>query len=324
MDGDSRVNGESEALDLPPVLAETVSGIRDDREHGASWLARRAAQALMEATEAQTGDGPDLRLKALRAGARALAEVRPSMAALANTAARIWFDAAERAPGDDPVARLQAIHDSAQHILESWDEAARAITQQTLPLLGPVVCTHSRSGTVEAVLRDHASDPRASAPRRLLIGEGRPGGEGVALARVLAQAGWRVTLFPDAAYSLFIAEAAVVVVGADSVRADGSVVNKVGTYPLALTAREVGVPVFALCETLKIAAPDLPLRFEEMDPRDLLPEPVERIAVHNVYFDRTPPHLVRGIVTERGILKPDDIAPLANEAARALALLLTG
>ncbi|MBF6590406.1 MAG: translation initiation factor 2, partial [Ktedonobacterales bacterium] len=120
----------------------------------------------------------------------------------------------------------------------------------------------------------------------------------------------------------FVGEARAVVVGADSVRADGGVVNKVGTYPLALSAREAGVPVYTLCETLKIAAPDFPLVFEEMAPQALLPRPVKGITVRNVYFEYTPPALVAGVVTEDGGLGHSEIAERARQAGVALAALL--
>lgn len=307
--------------DFPPALLEAMREIRDDREHGASWLARRAARALAEAAVLPDGGDPRRLQAALRTALRSMAQLRPSMAAIANTVARIWSVAAERAPQDDSAARIRAVHDAAQEVFAAWDEAERAIERLAVPLLGTVVCTHSRSGTVEAILRGNPTDPRTGKPRRLIVGEGRPGGEGVALARVLAAAGWEVTLIPDAAYGEFLEAADVVVLGADSVRADSSLVNKVGSYPLALSAGEAGVAVYVLCETLKIAPPDLPLHLEEMDPRELLPEPVERIHPHNLYFDHTPGNLLEGIVTERGILKPEEVAPIAAEAGRALALL---
>ena len=307
--------------DFPPALLAAMREIREDREHGASWLARRAAQALADAAVVPDGSDPRRLMAALRTAMRSMAQLRPSMAAIANTAARIWSVAAERAPQDDAAGRIRAVHEAAHGVVAAWDESGQAIARLAAPLLGAVVCTHSRSGTVEAVLREHATDTQNGMPRRLIIGEGRPGGEGVALARVLAGAGWDVTLIPDAAYGEFLEAADVVVLGADSVRADGSLVNKVGSYPLALCAGEAGVPVYVFCETLKVAAPGLTVELEVMDPRDLLPEPVERIHPHNVYFDLTPMKLITGIVTERGILKPEEVAPIAEEAGRALALL---
>jgi len=105
------------------------------------------------------------------------------------------------------------------------------------------------------------------------------------------------------------------------VRADGGVVNKVGTYPLALAAGAAGVPLYVLCETRKIAAPEYPLTLEEMDPAELLPRPILGVTARNPYFDLTPARLVTGIVSERGLLSPDEIKAIATEAARSLAAL---
>lgn len=301
-------------------LMEAVREIRDDREHGASWLARRAAEALLLAARDTPATEAEARLAAVHRGARMLADVRPSMAALTNTVARIWFLAVSTS-NRDAAARLSAIHAAAETTVAAWDESARAIALAARPLLTSVVCTHSRSGTVEAVLRQHAVNGGSGSPGELIVGEGRPGGEGVALARALAGSGWRVTLIPDAAYGVFAMNAGVVIVGADSVRADGGVINKVGTFPLALIAREAGVPFYVACETLKIAPHDLPLHLEEMESGELLPEPVEGVTVRNVYFDRTPADLVAGVVTERGIVTTAQVAALSREADKALALL---
>lgn len=307
--------------DFPPALLAAMREIRDDRTHGASWLARRAAQAVADAADSAHSD-PRRRLAAIRTALRSFSQIRPSMAALANTVARIWSEAVARAPDGEPAARVAALHEAARGFDAAWDDDARAIAGHAAPLLGPVVCTHSRSGTVETILRALAAGRVAGADRRrLILGEGRPGGEGVALARAMAEAGWNVLLIPDAAYGEFLDDADVVVLGADSVRADGSLVNKVGSHPLALLARGARVPVFVLCETLKIAPADLPLHLEEMDPREILPEAVAGVTAINLYFDHTPADLITCIVTERGIVKPAEVAPIAEEASRALALL---
>src|SRR5579859_3800255 len=104
--------------------------------------------------------------------------------------------------------------------------------------------------------------------------------------------GLAVTLVADAACGVFIGEATCVALGADSVRSDGSVVNKVGSYPLALVAREAGVPVYVLCETLKIAAPAFPLVLEEVDPVAPPPVALPGVTRRAVSFDHTPAGLI--------------------------------
>ena len=318
--------------DLPEPLRAATARIRDDRDHGASWLAREAAAALAEASAPGTLGNDEERLERLRQAARALATTRPSMAALSNTAARIW-SATRSTGGTDgetsaASARLRALHDAAEAQLRAWDEASAAIYQHVRPLLRGVLFTHSRSGTVEQVLTRYAAEQpeqgtQGDALPALWLTESRPGGEGVALARALAPIGWQVTLIADAAVGMFVREAAAVLVGADSIRADGGVVNKVGTYPLALAAQRAGVPMFVLAESVKIAAPSAPLVLEAMDPRELLPEPVPGVAARNPYFELTPAELVNATITERGRLSRQDIAASARDAERDLACLLS-
>lgn len=303
--------------DLRAQLDSVVREVGDDRAHGASWLARRVAVAV---TSAAPGVPADLAPQAVPVVAEVLrrfAATRPSMAAVTNAAASIWRAGTG---ATDPVARLSAMADEARHLAESDDAWQQAISEAALPLLTGPVYTLSRSATVERLLIA-AAQARPASPTCAYVNVSQPGGEGVATARALASAGLQVTLVADAAVGLFAGEAALALVGADSVRADGSVVNKVGTFPLALAAREAGLPFYAACETLKIAAPDFPLHLEEMDPRELLPEPAPNVTVRNVYFDRTPAPLVAGVITERGVLHAPEIASLAAAAGEALSLL---
>jgi translation initiation factor 2B subunit (eIF-2B alpha/beta/delta family) len=305
------------------ALDDALAQVRDDRAHGASWLARLVARALYEAAEVRGSDaqaGCERRLALLHDAARRFAEVRPSMAAVANAAAQVWYAAVS---GEPPVTARDALvrlRREAQRILDGEEAWAVAIRTALRPLLVGPVFTLSRSGTVERALTELVGELPVAA-REVCVSESRPGGEGVATARALAAAGWHVTLVADAAVGFFMSHARVMLFGADSVRADGSVVNKVGTYPAALAAREAGVPVYAACETFKIAAPSFPVTFEEMDPREILPEPIPGVTPRNPSFDLTPAALLAGIVTERGLLSADAVAEIAAEAGRALTAL---
>jgi translation initiation factor 2B subunit (eIF-2B alpha/beta/delta family) len=290
---------------LPGPLRAAIARVRANRTDGASRLARDVAATLADASAAAHADADDdvSRLHDLHHMARAFAAARPSMAAVANTAASIWY-AGVSATANGPSARLGALHARALAALQEFDSSAGAIFEHARPLLSGELYTFSRSGTVESMLTRLARWRRERhEPTRIVVSESRPGGEGVDTARALAAAGWEVTFVPD------------------SVRSDGSVVNKVGSSPLALMAHEVRVPVYVLCEVIKIASPDFPLRFEEMDPRGLLPDPPPGITARNVYFDRTPAELVTEVVTEVGPLSRDDIARIAQEARLALASL---
>jgi translation initiation factor 2B subunit (eIF-2B alpha/beta/delta family) len=220
------------------------------------------------------------------------------------------------------------MHAEAQRLSADWDSAADSIYRHARSLLGPVVYTLSRSGTVEAVLARLARATSTAAAhadrehrqlRRVLVSESRPGGEGLAAAVALARAGLAVTLVPDAACGVFIGEASAVALGADSVRPDGSLVNKVGSYPLALAAREAGVPVYALCEALKIAAQRFPLVLEPLEWPAVAGRLPQGVEARSVGFELVPARLLTGIVTEDGVLSVAQVGERARLADAALA-----
>ena len=104
----------------------------------------------------------------------------------------------------------------------------------------------------------------------------------------------------------------LVVVGADRIAANGDVANKIGTYTVAVLAREHDVPFYvaAPVSTIDLATPDgsgIPI--EERDAREVthlgaLQLTPDGTRVWNPAFDVTPARLVAGIITERGICRP--------------------
>ncbi len=103
-----------------------------------------------------------------------------------------------------------------------------------------------------------------------------------------------------------------VIVGADRIAANGDVANKIGTYSIAVLARENNVPFFvaAPVSTLDLSIPDgshIPI--EERDPEEVrqiqgVRVTSEQVRVANPAFDVTPHRYVGAIITERGIARP--------------------
>ncbi len=311
----------AEEMTAGQPIAARIAWVRDDRAHGASALAREAA-AIMRACALQ-GLRPEAdslaALQRLRQAARDLAASRPSMVAVANTVGRIWAKAADW-PGLHDAALstvaaycvLLSARRAADEALSGWATASAQIANYARPYLHGTLLTHSLSGTVQAALLACKEQIE-----QVYVTEGRPRREGRATAQALAAAGMRVTLLTDAEAGLFIPECAAVVVGADSILADGAVVNKAGTLLLALAARANRprrVPFLALAETLKIA-PFRQSHLEEMDAAEIFPpSELPGVSARNIYFDRTPARLVSMLITERG---PLDRAQVREQAAQA-------
>jgi len=151
--------------------------------------------------------------------------------------------------------------------------------------------------------------------RHVYVDETRPLLQGARLtAWELAHLGIPHTLVVDAAGPTVLARglADVVVVGADRIAANGDVINKIGTYPLALAAARAGVPflVAAPESTIDLSTPSGDkVELEVRDGAELLSFGGTRTAPNgtqalNVAFDVTPADLVTAIVTEERIIRP--------------------
>jgi len=122
-----------------------------------------------------------------------------------------------------------------------------------------------------------------------------------------------VCLIPDTAVGYVMSQKMIsrVIVGADRVLRTGHVFNKIGTYQVAVMANRHMIPFYvaAPISTFDLQSEIGDIIIEERDPKEILqvgnrvitPEGVD---VLNPAFDITPPELIAGIITEKGILKP--------------------
>lgn len=272
-----------------------IAEIRGDRQHGASELARRCLAILTEAARTLPVQDVMALRERLQTLACELAKTRPSMAPLQNLLRRwreeLTFDTAL----DLATARALAAR-QAEALITASRQAVTDCAAQAAQLLGPgrTIMTHSLSSTVLQVcwlLRDQGL--------QVIATESRPLTEGRLLAGKLSDWGIPTVYITDAQMGLFVAHADVVLVGADSVLADGAVVNKAGTYPLALAACDQSIPFYVCCESFKWRRTgELLPELEEMAVDELGAPEWPGVTVRNVYFDITPARLISAWISE--------------------------
>ena len=249
-------------------LTARVESVANDTSHGASWLAKEALETLVEAVE--LGEDP-------LATARALVRARPAIGSIAGAMGRVLV--AGRTP--------EQLVDEAHAVIAARERAAATIAViLTETLAGRIVMTHSASATAREAL--------IHAPvERVVCTVSDPVGEGRAFAEELGAAGLATDLVADEDARHAVKTVDLLLLGADTVFRDGSLVNKIKTIGLAKAAKKAGIPVVVACEVLKLA-PEDPYEPDE-----------ERV-------DLTPPSLIERYVTEEGSFAPDEIATLVD------------
>jgi translation initiation factor 2B subunit (eIF-2B alpha/beta/delta family) len=288
------------------AVAPTVESVRADADHGSAYISLRALEVLRDraAVAAERGEGD---YGALADLARELRAARPSMGVVANRINRVMAEAESEADRT-PESVLDAATAACERAVDADREAAAAAAE----FLGDGVLTLSRSGTVLDALRE-------AGPEAVYVAESRPVREGVGVAEELSDAGLEVSLLVDAAVAHVLDRERVdtVVFGADSVLADGTVLNKVGSHPAALAAEAAGADCYAVCSRDKVV-PESEVDLDshlESGPREAVYDGEADLRVLNPTFEAVPADRLDGVVTEDGLLSTDEVAAVADEHA---------
>ena len=295
--------------------------IARDNRAGAFALTRLAAERLLAVVASSKAADPGTFWDELTDACREMVGAKREVASVVNLAGRV-LAAAERVvlSGLSPEAAREAVYIECTRSMECAAEAISEIGRHGASLLadGAVVATTSGSQAVLAVLERAAGDGE---PLSAIVSESRPALEGVALADSLRRSGVKVTLVTDAALPRLVSRAGIVLVGADAV-SEGDFVNKVGTYPLALAAREAGVPLYVAAPLDRFIQEALRGPHDRgRDPAEILASPPPGVTVENPYFESVPLALSAGIVTEEGLKAPPDVAAVLSARAVPPALL---
>ncbi|MBD3367320.1 MAG: hypothetical protein GF405_03960 [Candidatus Eisenbacteria bacterium] len=292
--------------------------IAADTASSATVLVKRAAGELARAIEEIEADDPGSFWDALTDLASELVWAKRDMAPFVNLASDV-LAAAERGvlSGAPPDALKTAAVSAAAETLEFADADVEHLAREAERALPP--CTTAATLSTSAAVRA-ALERIAQRTERVVIAESRPALEGVELASRLAGTGISVRLVSDAAFPAELTDADVLLLGADAVT-EQSFVNKTGSYPAALAAREADVPLFVLAQKSKIIPEALCRRPEPGDPAGLAPSRPEGVEVVNRLFEAVPLELVRAVITEDGLLQPDDLTAVLRARPVSPALL---
>ncbi|HJR18335.1 MAG TPA: S-methyl-5-thioribose-1-phosphate isomerase [Actinomycetota bacterium] len=299
--------------------AELADAIRHLRVRGAPALGIAGGMGVAQAAFRSQAAGIPGILRDIEAAARELAATRPTAANLAWGIDRVARIARDRAGDTDRDKLLALLEEEALRIAQEDANACMAMARHTQRYIAPkaVVLTHCNTGflctggygTALGAIRLAHEEGKEIA---VLATETRPLLQGARLtAWELGKFGVPHALIADGAAAGLIArgEVKVVIVGADRIAANGDVANKVGTFGLALAARDAGIPFIVVAPMSTV---DLEMRSGDKIPIEeraagevttILGKQVAPVGTYavNPAFDVTPARLITAIVTENGV-----------------------
>ena len=270
---------------------EMICKLDEDRVSGASFLGRCAVQIIANHVKSSEGTPRDDIFRDMLSLFMKSRTVQHSMASVRNMTGKLMFQSdlirAESKSTDD---FRYAVLESAQKISSNSEKESEYAADNLASIIAQnaKILTHSYSSTVK-----HAFESmlHRGIPFEVFVTESIPGYEGKALARDLIETGLRARVVSDSNIPKILEQIDIVVVGADTVLADGSVVNKVGTKHIAVEAKLRHVPFYVVCESGKFST------------ENFLGENIQLDDM----FDVTSDDLVQKIVTELGVLEPSQV-----------------
>lgn len=307
----------------PGSCEEMWDAIRNLKVRGAPAIGIAAAFGLYLAARDSKAQSVEALLTDIDAAVQFLATARPTAVNLFWALERVQRLAHAESEKTSDVETLQAaLLAEAQAMIVEDNAVCLSIGYHALTFLRPGISllTHCNAGGLATAQWGTALAPIFLAheqgwPIRVWADETRPVLQGARLtAWELQQAGIDVTLICDNMAGAIMKDGLVdaVIVGTDRVTANGDVVNKIGTYAVAVLAHHHNIPFYVAAPRSSIDL-DTPsgdqVTIEERDGSEITcgygkRTAPEGIAVYNPAFDVTPKELVTAIITEVGVLRP--------------------
>lgn len=254
------------------------------------------------------------RLQHMRAAADLISNARPTTAKRMRQITDGCVAAAVRAlgAGKDSVqavfdyviaitdARYNKIAEIAKYLVEKFPDEGTVMTQCFAETILGFMCRECKARGKNI---------------KFICPETRPYFQGARLtASVIHDMGFDVTVITDnmPAWAMHEKKVDVFTCAADAITMDGWVINKVGTLQISLAAKYWGIPVYVTGAPDKCHEFAKDVKIEERDASGVLEalgNPTAPEGVHGFYpaFDKTPPELITGIVTDRGIYSPTNL-----------------
>lgn len=285
-------------------VLETAEKISCMEIRGAGRIATAAAASLRDLSMTLEVQCLDEFNQQLENAAGLLLKTRPTAVSLSNAIRMVM-----KYKADDVDSARQAVVSNANSFIENSRKAVEKIGQIGSRRIrdGDTVLTHCNSiAAISVISAAHKSGKKI----KVIATESRPRFQGITTIGMLDRLGIETELIVDSAARSVMNEVDLVVVGADVITANGTLVNKIGTAQIALCAREARTSFMVAAETYKFSPETILgelVTIEERKPEEVLSDisKYKNVRVRNPAFDVTPHQYIDLICTEAGAISPE-------------------
>ncbi len=295
----------------PSGARDVYTALQTYRIVGASACTAAIVEALTALAADVAGRPSGAVYQELAAAGSLFCALKPNTAAYANVVHLLLrgLDTVSAAPSELAATVAQRGDAFSTYSTASVDRIAAMGADLLAARSGVLV--HDYSSTILAMLAEAGHQDK---DLMVFVTAGQPVDQGPKVARAVASYGHRVTYLPDTAVGRVIAGVDVVLSGVETLFQNGDLANTVGTFPIALVARNAGVPFYGVTERIKIHPTAATVAVSELTAQVLhgWPPPEVELPPHtrtcSEVLDLTPARLVTDYITEVGLVTPGQVA----------------
>jgi ribose 1,5-bisphosphate isomerase len=293
-------------------VAKAVEDIKNMRIRGASVIAKYALESIRRDSRKilEKSRNREEFLENFEAIKESLLRTRPTAVALPNALRFIEYRLKLKSRNknitknelcDEMISSIGYFLDK---IKNSKKEIATAFSKLIKTKVS--IMTHCHSSTTVEVIKKINEDRKV---KEVYVTETRPLYQGYITAKKLRESNINVKLIVDSASGMFMKNVDLVLVGADAITLNGDVINKIGTYPIAVVAKEENKNFFVTAESYKIATnakTGKEIAIEYRSIREVYNGNLGRLGnpeILNPSFDITPAKYITAIITELGAVR---------------------
>ncbi|MCW4021748.1 MAG: hypothetical protein NWF02_01095 [Candidatus Bathyarchaeota archaeon] len=286
------------------MFSKKIAEIKSDRTSGASQIARNALTVLKCFAQTNRSKSSKIFVTEFTELGKQLFETRPNMAPVQNLVAQIVYGVNSLEKHD--LGLIQNVTLSKiDALIQQSESAVKESAEHAASLIGDFdrVSTCSYSSTTCEAFKTAKNQGKQF---KVFVAESKTADNrfsyGNDLATFLESIDVPVQVFPDNKISEYVQKTNCALVGADSILADGSVINGTPTRDVALASKNYSIPFYCVCETAKVNALTYLSKKGEVKQG----------------FDVITSDLLTGVITENGILNKKTIRDLMKEKAKFL------
>lgn len=289
------------------MLDKVVKDIKELRIQGATNVAEESLKALLKFLKKSRAQNQEELIREAEKAKKKLFEARVTEPLMRNIVRRVLFEI--KYNYEDSVEEVvERGVEEAKEVLEEFKKQKQKVYENAEKIIkdNTTIFTHCHSSSVTSSI---LLAKKKGKNVKVICTETRPKYQGRKTAKELVKGGVDTTMVVDDAALKYLKEADIMLIGADAITHDGSVVNKIGTGLISLAAEELKKKVYVITPSLKYD-PETTTKEEPIEyrkPSEVWKKAPKNLIIKNPAFEEVPSTRVHRIVTELGALKPKQV-----------------